>query len=161
VKLNIARSGFPYSVFIEKVGAGREDWYGPYEDDITHAFQYGGRADAGSSTAVVVSMLRYKKESASKSAMRSYYDHTRAVSLQRIFPEAANITIKQKRSNGFGTPRVYHTMSPGAIRNKMLVKDPSLFGAVKTRLEQLLPEWRELNAARVKEKIEKRSARSG
>jgi hypothetical protein len=158
VKLQLARAGFPYSCFIEKVGAGREDWYGPYEDDITHAFQYGTRADAGSSTAIVLPLLRYKKEPSSKSAMRSYYDHTRAVSLQRIFPEAANITIKQKRSNGMGTPRVYHTMGPGAIRNRMVVKDKELFLGVKARIEELLPQWRELNAQRVREKCARRGA---
>jgi hypothetical protein len=93
--------------------------------------------------------------------MRSYYDHTRAVSLQRIFPEAANITIKSRRSNGMGTPRVYHQMSPGAIRNKMVVKDRELFLQVKARIEQLLPEWRALNNARVREKCERRAAAHG
>lgn len=157
VKLQLARAGFPYSVFIERVGAGREDWYGPYEDDITHAYQYGTRADAGSSTAIVMPLLRYKKEPSSKSAMRAYYDNTRAVSLQRIFPESAKVVIKQKRSNGMGTPRVYHTMSPHAIRNRLVVKDRELFTGVKHRVEELLPQWRELNAQRVREKVERRS----
>ena len=61
IKLGIARPGFPYSCFIEKVGSGRESWYGPYEDDITHAFQYGTRADAGSSTALVVPLHGTKR----------------------------------------------------------------------------------------------------
>jgi len=49
VKLQIARAGFTYSMFVEKVGPGREPWYGPFEDDITHAFQYGIRADGAHS----------------------------------------------------------------------------------------------------------------
>jgi hypothetical protein len=159
VKLKLARPGFPYSCFIEQVGAGREPWYGPYEDDITHAFQYGTRADAGSSTAVVLPLLRYKKEPKSKSAMRAYYDHTRAVSLQKIFPEAANITIKQKRSNGMGTPRVYHTMSPNAIKNQLVVKDREMFNAFKATVEELLPQWRVLNEQRVREKVARRQSR--
>ena len=159
IKLGIARPGFPYSCFIEKVGSGRESWYGPYEDDITHAFQYGTRADAGSSTALVVPLLRYEKESKSKSAMRSYYDHTRAVSLQKIFPEAANIVIKQRYSNGMGAPRIYHQMRSDAIRNKLIIKDRAMFRQVKTRIEQLLIDWWELHQGLVREKITRRSVR--
>lgn len=153
VKVAVARSGFTYSLFIEQVGAGREDWYGPYEDDITHAYQYGTRADAGSSTAAVLDLLRYKKESGSKSAMRSYYDHTRAVSLQRIFPESAKVIVKKHHANGRGEARVYHHMNPNAIRNKLLVKDRELFESVRARLAELLKLGRELSELRVREKV--------
>jgi hypothetical protein len=158
LKLQIARAGFPYSCFIERVGTGRESWYGPYEDDITHAYQYGTRADSASSTAVLVPLLRYKKEPKSKSAMRAYYDHTRAVSLQRIFPESAKIVIKSTTSNGRGNARVYHQMSAKAIRNPMIVKDRELYLTVKSRIEEMLIEWRGLSELAVRAKIKRRAA---
>jgi hypothetical protein len=135
----VARAGFPYSLFIERVGPDREHWYGPVEDDITHAVQYGTRADGA--TAAVMPFLKYSKESKSKSGMRSAYNHTRAVQLQRIFPESAKITVRKTKANGRGEGRVFHTMLPGAIRNPLAVHDPDLFGAVKARLTELTEEW--------------------
>jgi hypothetical protein len=41
----VARAGFPYSLFLERVGPGRESWFGPFEDDITHSLQYGSREE--------------------------------------------------------------------------------------------------------------------
>lgn len=149
-QLVTARAGFPYSVFVERVGADREPWFGPFEDDVTHAFQYGTRADGA--TAALVPALRYKKESRSKSGMRGNYDYTRAVQLQRIFPESAKIGVRRRLSNGKGSPRVFHTMLAGAIRNPLRVHDSVLFGAVKARLEELVMEWHagQLEANRVK-----------
>jgi hypothetical protein len=153
IKMKIARPGFPYSCFIEQVGAGREDWYGPFEDDITHAFQYGTRADSASSTAVVMPLLRYHKEPNSRSAMRAYYDNTRAVSLQKIFPEAAKVTIRRGRSNGRGTARVYHQMSRTAIKNQLVVKDRDLYLAVKMTIERMLIEWKAISTEKIRAKV--------
>lgn len=160
VKLQIARAGFTYSMFVEKVGPGREPWYGPFEDDITHAFQYGIRADGST----LLPLLRYMKtgvreaKQGRSSGMRVAYDNSRAVQLQRIFPESAKINIRAKHANGKGEPRIFHTMLPGAIRNPMVVTDPQLFGAVKSRMEGLLLAWREESKLRTRAKIEQRIA---
>src|SRR5699024_12421324 len=103
----VIRSGFCYSLFLERVGEGREHWYGPFEDDITHAFQYGTRADGAAP--LLVPLLLYTKENKSSSGMRKHYNHKRAVQLQRIFPESARIGVRRTTSNGAGDARVFHS----------------------------------------------------
>lgn len=151
----VARAGFPYSLFVERVGEGREPWYGPFEDDITHSFQYGTRADGA--TAAVVPLLHYKKETKSRTGMRASYNHTRAVQLQRIFPESAKVGVRATRSNGRGDPRVFHTMLAGAIRNPLTVQDPDLFRAVATKLTDLAAEWYAGDLAAIRDKVERRA----
>jgi len=155
----IIRAGFPYSCFVEQVGPGREAWYGPFEDDITHSFQYGDRADGA--TAAVMPFLRYTKEHASKTGMRGSYDTTRAVQLQRMVPQGAKIMVKKSKANGRGGPRVFHQMSPGAIRNPVRIHDQDLYQRIVGRLELLTKEWfaAELHANRVK--VKARLARGG
>ena len=154
----VARAGFPYSLFIEQVGEGREHWYGPFEDDITHAFQYGTRADGA--TAALLPMLRYSKESKSKSGMRAKYNHERSVQLQRIFPESAKVSVRATRSNGKGTPRVFHTMLPGAIRNPLTVHNPELFGAVREKLGRMVVEWNDAQLEANRDKVARRVAKA-
>jgi hypothetical protein len=155
----VARSGFPYSLFVERVGEGRENWHGPYEDDITHAFQYGVRPDGA--TAAVVPSIRYLKETKSKTGMRAKYNHMRSVQLQRIFPESAKLMIKKQKSNGRGGPRIFHQMSNGAVRNPLVVKDRELFGAAKARIESLIEEWHPLQMEYTRAKVAKRAGQVG
>jgi hypothetical protein len=151
----VARAGFPYSLFLERVGPGREEWFGPFEDDITHSLQYGGRSDGA--TAAVMPTLHYKKEPGSRTGMRAHYDDTRALQLQRLFPEAAKINVRATRSNGRGGPRVFHTMPPGAIRNPLIVRDPVLFAAVRDALQALTEEWFDAEAAANRDKARRRT----
>lgn len=159
----IVRAGFPYSCFIEKITPDREHWYGPYEDDITHSFQYGDRADGV--TAAVMPCLTYAKESKSKTGMRAKYDSTRSVQLQRMMPQSASIGIRATRSNGKGGPRVFHSMAPGAIRNPVTVHDKDLFAGVKSRLESLTREWfaleTEANRQKVKDRLSRHLRKAG
>lgn len=155
----IARKGFPYSVFIEQVGEGREHWFGPFEDDITHAFQYGTRAD-GVTTALIPA-LRYMKESKSTSGMRAKYNHERSVQLQRTFPESAKILLKKAKSNGRGGPRIFHHMDQNAIRNKLIVTDADLMNRTKDRMEQIITGWWEFHQTYTRNKVEKRAAKAG
>ncbi|QPO17167.1 hypothetical protein SEA_LILBEANIE_89 [Gordonia phage Lilbeanie] len=147
----VARAGFPYSCFVERVGPGREEWFGPFEDDITHAFQYGTRADGA--TAAVMPMLRYMKESKSKTGMRAKYNHERAVQLQRIFPQGASVKVMSTRSNGKGEARVFHKMAAGAIRNPLVVQDEARWNAVRETHIECLAEFstriREANRVKV------------
>ena len=152
IEPHVARTGFPYSLFVERVGAGREHWFGPYEDDITHSFQYGTRADGA--TAAVVTLLRYRKESKSKTGMRAKYDSTRSRQLQRLFPQLSKVVAKASKSNGRGGPRVFHHMLPGAIRNPLTIHDPVLFDQARKRISGLLMVWfdreKERNQAKVR-----------
>ncbi len=159
----LARPGFPYSCFVERVGEGRESWLGPYEDDITHAFQYGGRWDGA--TAALTPSLTYIKENRSRTGMRAKYDHTRAVQLQRLIPQGADVALRARRANGMGTPRVFHAMRPGAIRNPLRVKDAETFGQVRDRVQRLMTEWLrselEANKAKVRGRTRRFAARQG
>lgn len=154
-EFGLARKGFCYSLFIEQVGEGREHWYGPYEDDITHAYQYGTRHDGA--TAVILPLLKYDKEHKSTSGMRSKYNHRRALQLQRIFPESAKINIRRAKSSGMGSPRIFHTMLSDAIRNPMAVRDAELYGQVRDRITDWLEEWGELNLRYNREKMTTRA----
>lgn len=154
----VARAGFPYSLFLERCGPGREEWYGPFEDDITHSLQYGSRSDGA--TAAIMPTILYNKEHKKQGGMRKHYDEKRALQLQRLFPEAAKINVRATRSNGRGTPRVFHTMPAGAIRNPLVVRDPDLFGAVRDRLSELAAAWVDVEARMIREKVERRAAQA-
>lgn len=153
----VSRTGFPYSLFLERTGPGREEWYGPYEDDITHAYQYGN--STANATPLLVPMLGYLKEHASATGMRKNYNSARAVPLQRLFPETARIGIYHGKANGRGGARVFHKMIPGAIRTPMIVTDKELYGEVRTYLTSLSKrftrEYREAMEARVNDKARK------
>lgn len=127
-----ARRGFPYSLFLERTGPGRMPWHGPSEDDIIQAIQYG--ASAASTTAALVLPLRYQKDNTRyDGGLRRWYDDTRSVGLQRMHPEAARLVVRRARSNGRGEPRVFHHMTPTAIRTPLVVTDRALFGAARDR----------------------------
>lgn len=158
----ISRTGFPYSCFIEKVGPGREHWFGPFEDDITHAMQYGTRAD--NTTALVVPLLNYCKESKSKTGMRTKYNNVRAVQLQRTFPESAAISAQSTKSNGVkgnGTARVFHRMSAGAIRNPQVIHDRELYGEIKLSITNAYRKFCEAHIECNREKMRKRAGLDG
>jgi hypothetical protein len=158
----VARAGFPYSLYIERVGPGREEYFGPWEEDIIHDLQYGTRVDGA--TAAVVPLLHYKKETSStKGGNREHYrpDGPRAKSLQRMFPQAAKVIVKATTSNGRGQPRVFHQMPPGAMRNRLIIRDSALFGAVRTELETMAGQWYEGEVAANREKVLRRVAQAG
>jgi hypothetical protein len=154
----IARAGFPYSLLLERVGPGREEWFGPFEDDITHALQYGNRPDGA--TAAVMPSLHYHKENQSRTGMRAHYNQERAVQLQRLFPESARVNVRATRSNGRGGPRAFHTMPAGAIRNPLVIRDPALLGAVRDALEGLTEAWWAAEQEAVRDKVRRRAAQA-
>ncbi len=153
----VARTGFCYSMFIEKVGQGREPWYGPVEDDIQHAFQYGTRAEDG--TVAVVPLLRYKKESQSATGMRKMYDHTRAVPLQRLRPEAAEVRLMAAKANGRGGPRVFHRMKRGAIENPLLVTDQAEWDEARKMLRTGVEMFRTNQRDATRAKLRRRTSK--
>lgn len=147
----IARTGYPYSCFIEKVGAGREHWFGPFEDDIMHSMQYGlSPLDV---TAGVFPNLRYLKAHGNdKTGMRKHYNHTRAVALQRMFPQIADIAVRATHSNGRGSPRVFHRMT-NRFHSPIRVVDADLLGQVKDEMTRLVHEVSQLRDERIKHKV--------
>jgi hypothetical protein len=149
----LARKGFPYSLFVERVGEGREEWFGPYEDDISHAMQYGARADMA--TASVVSFLRYRKENGSKTGMRSHYKGDRARGAQMAFPEGIKMGIRRTRSNGMGEPRLFHTMCGDAIKNPLIIRDKERFREAERAMGDLLREFSEDAARQIEKKLSK------
>jgi len=157
-KLRVSRIGFPYSLFLERTGPGREHWYGPFEDDITHAYQYGGGAAPG--TALVVPALVYHKENTSKSGMRAKYNSERSVALQRMFPETASIGVRKAHSNGEGAPRVFHKMGRGAIRTPMVITDHSLYSTVASQIRSLAEEFSGMAQQDVRARVNRRASRS-
>lgn len=159
-KFYVALPGFPYSLFLERVGPGREAWHGPFEDDITHAYQYA--YNATQATALVVRPLNYKKESKSGSGMRAHYNHERSVSLQRMFPETAKIAVLKKKSNGLGEPRVFHKMAGGSLRTRtpLVITDSVLFEAVKTYLLELAAEWYADHSAAMRARVARRAVKA-
>lgn len=157
---NLARPGFPYSLFIERVGPRREHWYGPFEDDITHAIQYGTRWDGA--TAVVCDPLRYYKvQGGDKSGMRKHYKNDRSVHLQRIFPQAADLKIMKTTSAGHGPSRVFHRMKKGAIRNPLTIRDPDLYQKALARTGELSARYSYHSERFARKKINDRARKAG
>jgi hypothetical protein len=136
----LARPGFPYSLFIERLGPGREEWYGPTEDDILHAYQYA--TNPSPATAAIVTPLHYIKVPGGGTGMRAHYDHGRAAGLQRAAPEMAAIRVLTAHANGRGQPRVFHQMKAGAIASRapLAVTDRDLYLAAVARTNDLAAE---------------------
>jgi len=156
-----ARPGFPYSLFVERVDLpDREPYWGPIEEDILHAYQYGKAASQ--QTAAVVIPLRYLKDhSHQDSGMRPHYqDHQRSVALQRMAPEMARLGIHRGHANGTGSPRVFHKMLRGAIRTPLVVTDEHLFGQAQERITSLADEFAAEYATDVAAKVTARAARA-
>lgn len=133
-----ARPGFPYSIYAEVCGQGREPWYGPWEDDILHAFAYG--QEGSNHTAAVIPPLRYVKEHQVAGGNHAWYDGRRSAGLQRMVPQGARISVQRTFANGRGGGRVYHSMVPDAIRTPLAVHDGELFRAARDKMDQLAAE---------------------
>jgi len=162
---HLARCGFPYSCFLERVGtANREHWYGPTEDDILHAWQYARQG--GSATAAIVPPLIYKKRhgrpgASDKTGMRAHYDHARAAGLAWAAPEMARIQVKSSTANGQGQARVFHQMKTGAIarRSPLAITDRPRYAAAVEAVTGYAAEMSELLRADQMRRIRARAAK--
>lgn len=154
-----ARAGFPYSLFLERTGEGRHEWFGPSEDDIIHGFQYG--SDGTSGTAAIVIPLRYQKDHFAAGGLRGWYDQSRSAGLQRLHPEGAKITVHKRRANGRGTARVFHAMLPGAIKTPLIVRDRPRWEAAGQYLAELAEDAAEAIHRDAKARAARWAARPG
>lgn len=96
-KLQTVRPGYPYSVFVERTGAGRMPYFGPYEDDIMHALEYARNGGPGR-TAGVAPAMTYNKEHKRKTGMRTHYDSSRGLELVRRYPQNAQLKVTRSTS---------------------------------------------------------------
>lgn len=132
-KLRTIRPGFPYSVFIERCGSGRMPYFGPFEDDIMHAMEYGLHGGAGR-TAAVVEGMTYNKEYASQTGMRKHYDASRGAELVRRYPANATLRMSRRTSSvsdkSVGMRHVLNTRGFTPVR----VTDPDAFLSAEAEL---------------------------
>lgn len=92
------RPGYPYSSFMEKTGPGRLPYYGPFEDDIMHALEYGLKGGPGR-TAGVIDYLTYAKESSNTGGMRGHYSSTRGLEIAKRYPKNVTLSVGRRTSS--------------------------------------------------------------
>lgn len=157
-----ARAGFPYSLFLERADGERDrpPYFGPIEEDILHAYQYGAGAD--SATAALVLPLHYRKDMGTQdTGMRPFYrDHKRSVGIQRVAPEMAKIGVRATRSNGRGSPRVFHTLRPWAWTPLAVLDEPLYFAAADV-MREVAAEVMDDHRVNCAAKVARRAERAG
>lgn len=93
----LIRPGFPYSAFIEKVSPTRLPYYGPFEDDIMHALDYG--LSAAPTTVAIIDAFRYNKTYGGSTGMRSQYSATRGLGIARLYPKNVRLSPGARTSS--------------------------------------------------------------
>lgn len=135
-KTHIVRAGFPYSFFLEKVPA-RQPYYGPFEDDIMHALEYGLNGGPNR-TAAVMDGYRYRKTHGGSSGMRAHYDATRGLEISRRYPNNVRLGLGSKTSSPNDTKRgVRHFLNTRGF-TPVRVTDPERFSQVSEEVRQVL-----------------------
>lgn len=155
----IARPGFPYSVFVEKTGDGRMPYYGPFEDDIMHAMEYGLNGGPGR-TAGLTQAITYTKESKSKTGMRKHYNPERGLELVRRYPRNAKLIDGPGSSSPTSKGRAVRHMLNTKGFTPIRITDRERFDAARTELERLVAVSRERLDLEARKKIAKRAGRA-
>lgn len=129
----LIRTGFPYSIFVERCGQGRMPYYGPFEDDIMHAMEYG--LNGGPMRTVgITDWITYLKESQSGTGMRQHYNAHRGLELPLRYPNNASISVGPKTSSPVDTARgVRHRLTPRGF-TPIRVIDQGSFDQAETEL---------------------------
>lgn len=150
------RPGFPYSVFLEKTGPLRMPYYGPFEDDIMHAMEYG--LNGGPARTVgLTPVITYGKESTSKTGMRRHYNASRGLELVRRYPRNAQLVESRSSSSplskGRGIRHMLNTRGFAPIR----ITDRPRYEQAYADLSHLVDIARERIALEARRKISKRA----
>lgn len=154
----IARPGFPYSVFVEKTGDGRMPYYGPFEDDIMHAMEYGLNGGRGR-TAGLTQAITYTKESKSTTGMRKHYNPERGLELVRRYPANAKLSEGPSSSSPTAKGRgVRHLLNARGF-TPVRVEDAERFAAARDELQRLVTVSRERLDLEARKKIARRAGR--
>lgn len=155
----VARVGFPYSCFLEKTGPGRMPYYGPFEDDIMHAMEYGLNGGPGR-TAGLTQAITYRKEPKSKTGMRAHYNAERGLELVRRYPKNARlremVSSSSPTAKGTAVRHILKTTGFTPIR----VTDAERYARARADLSHLLSLCRDRLDERAREKIAKRAGRA-
>ena len=157
-KAPLLRTGFPYSAFWEQAGAGRMPYYGPFEDDIMHAMEYGLNGGPGR-TVGIIPHLTYAKESKSKTGMRAHYNTERGLELPRRYPRNARI-IESTRTSAVNDTRrgVRHILRTTGF-TPIRATDRDRFDAALQDVRAQIKAGQDEMRARSREKIRARSVR--
>lgn len=150
------RVGFPYSFFLEKTGSGRMPYYGPFEDDIMHAMEYGLNGGP-KRTAGLTQAINYMKENKSKTGMRKHYNAERGLELVRRYPRNAQLVqgpaSSSPTSKGRGVRHMLNTKGFTPIR----VTDRPRYEKACSDLEHLVGIARDRIAEEARKKIARRA----
>lgn len=161
-KAKLVRAGFPYSMFMEKTGQGRMPYYGPFEDDIMHAMEYGLNGGRGR-TAGLIPGLTYKKESKSKTGMRSHYNHERGLELVRRYPQNAKLVVSNSTSSPTqvdGQKSVRHRVNSRGF-TPIVVTDRDQFDQAAESIKAQVAETNDALADRAKQKMKRKAIKNG
>lgn len=151
------RVGFPYSIFMEKVGPGRLPYYGPFEDDIMHAMEYGLNGGP-SRTSALLPGFAYKKDFRRKdNGMRKHYDTTRGLELARRYPRNARILESSASTSPVDKNRsVRHLLNTRGFTPIRVTDRPRFLQAQQEGLD-LIETYRAWIAQKAQERIQKRA----
>lgn len=152
----VIRPGFPYSAFFEKTGAGRLPYYGPFEDDIMHALEYGLHGGPGRAVGIVEA-LTYAKESTSTSGMRKFYNPKRGLEIARRYPRNVSLSVGRRTSSPNDTSQgVRHWLTTTGF-TPIRVSDRPRFDVAEARLRGLLAEAIAESRSNSKQKMKARA----
>lgn len=155
-KIPPVRPGFPYSFFLEKTGPGRMPYYGPFEDDIMHAMEYGLNGGHGC-TAGLTEVIRYSKESKSTTGMRKHYNPERGLELVRRYPRNATLREGPSSSSPTASGRAIRHYLKSRGFTPVRVIDSERYAGASEDLNKLASSVREYLDKRKREKIAQRA----
>lgn len=139
-KIRLLRNGFPYSCFTEKT-ANRQPWYGPFEDDIMHAMEYGLHGGP-QRTVAITDAIRYTKPgvASKRDGMRGHYDNSRGLELPRRYPDNARLTVTRRTlSNSDKAKGVRHILKTTGF-TPVRVTDRTIYDATISEMKRILDE---------------------
>jgi hypothetical protein len=155
----VARVGFPYSCFLEKTGPGRMPYYGPFEDDIMHAMEYGLNGGPGR-TAGLTQAITYYKEAKSKTGMRKHYNPERGLELARRYPNNARLIEGPGSSSPTAIGRaIRHQLNTKGFTSVQITDRPR-FEQARADLGSLVGVARERLDLEARKKIARRAGRA-
>lgn len=153
----VLRPGYPYSLFIEKVGPGRLPYYGPFEDDIMHALEYSLHGGP-QRTAAVIDSLTYKKDHASKTGMRGHYNPLRGLEIARRYRKNVKLVEAPRSSSPVETERgVRHHLNTRGF-SPVRVIDRDRYTPVAERLSDIVRNGYRACGERAKQKMTHRAS---
>lgn len=156
-KAFVLRPGYPYSSFMEKTGPGRLPYYGPFEDDIMHALEYGLKGGPGR-TAGVMDYFTYAKESVSTGGMRKAYNSARGLEIAKRYPRNVKLSVARRTTSPNDTSKgVRHFLNTNGF-TPVRVLDRKRYTPAAASVERIAREALAAYTHHAKVKFERRAA---